>query len=124
MDGFVQFAHVIWMDRIYKSLGLFHVDLFIEHTMQEGVENIQLLKCPVEVSCKSQNQAYGSRFDNWTKGVMIVNTTQLIKPLGDEASLEPFYTDFCFILNTHLLQTTLWCMGLEHRDHVLLDNKT
>jgi hypothetical protein len=98
VDGFVKFAHVIWMDRIYKSLGLFHVDLFIKHTMQEGIGNIQLLKCPIEVSCKSQNKAYISRFDNRTKGVMIVNNTQLIKPLGDESSLELFYTAIWFLL--------------------------
>jgi len=86
LTEFVDMTREVGMD---KALRLFHEHLFGEHSMQEGIGDIELFEWPVEVESKSQDEPNGGRFDDGTKGLIVVNTITLLKALSNKAGFVP-----------------------------------
>jgi hypothetical protein len=86
------------MLRILKPRWLFHIDIFIEKSVQEGILNINLPKTPITRDCQRQQRSYSCGFDDWTEGVIIVHTILLFESLANDPDLEMIYRPIRFML--------------------------
>jgi hypothetical protein len=67
---------------VFKTGRLLHVDILRQKTMEERIAHSNLMERPPTGDNNGENQTNGSMLDNWTKGVIIVNTM----PLGEATS--------------------------------------
>lgn len=69
-----------WMD---KTGRFFHVDRFVEITMEEDILNVQLVDVPAVDQGKSdKNPNYAWANNRW-KDLVVVNTIDLMKAFSD-----------------------------------------
>ena len=99
-----------WVSRINETRRLLHVYLFRKSTMEESIIGIKLSNYPVIMKGKCENQANSSRFDHWTKCLIVVKARPLVKALGNKMSLVSRYRSIkvSFDYNTHLQPTMFW----------------
>lgn len=64
IDGFVEVANMVWVQRIEKYRKLLHKDLLTQLSMQEGIINIKLAQRPTVRNNNAKNDPNSGRFDN------------------------------------------------------------
>jgi len=78
INGFVKETKRIGKMAINESRWFFHVDNFIEDTMQESILDIKLAYAPVPIQGHRKNEADGGWLDNRTQSFIKVNAIFLI----------------------------------------------
>ena len=63
---------MVWMERVWKPRGLFHVHSFFEVVMKKYIFNVELMERPTMSGGKREDKANGSGFNDRTKGFMEV----------------------------------------------------
>ena len=74
---------------MHKTLWLFHKDIFIKATMQESIENIQLLNVPSIRYNKRKYQPNGGWLYHRAKSIMIIKSKALMEILGYQPGFVP-----------------------------------
>jgi hypothetical protein len=72
---------------ILKTGWLLHVHILGQKTMEESIADINLTETPSARHGKRENQPHRSWFDNWAKGITIVNAMPLSETPSNESSL-------------------------------------
>jgi hypothetical protein len=69
---------------MHKSLGLLHLDILREITVKKCILHVYMMEFPSLGFCNSKCQLYGIHIRYWIKGLIIVNTMNLLKAFGDK----------------------------------------
>jgi hypothetical protein len=73
---------------VNKAKRLLHKDFFLQLSMEKCIGNIQLPCRPIKMNGNGQNSSNGTRLNNKTKGVCVINTIKLLKSLGHKTSFK------------------------------------
>jgi hypothetical protein len=68
-----------------------HVNLLMKISMKKCIVNIKLSYGPLVRHGKRKNNTNGSRFDNGTKSIFIINALHLIVTFGNKTGFEAIY---------------------------------
>ena len=64
---------------------LVHVDIFRQDAIEEGCQIVELMNCPLEMSCNGNEKLYCFPHDHWSESVEEVHTISLLETLSYHA---------------------------------------
>jgi len=85
IKGFIKLTYKVGFF-LYKYGRLFHIDIFMQVPIQEGIFNIHLMDFPIERGNKGKNKADKVHFGNRGEGFSISNSFNLLKTLSNKTS--------------------------------------
>jgi hypothetical protein len=87
VQGLLDQANVVGRGRVDETRWLLAIDSFLEVTMKKNILHVELVKWPATGRDDTQDGPDDGWFDNWTEGLIIVNTSLLVVDADNPAGL-------------------------------------